>query len=58
MYIVSVGKLAKLSSRTDVRDLLFNVRSISRSLFSVEMTMRRVSGQALYSHRIPLAAMI
>jgi hypothetical protein len=43
--IVSVRKLAKLSSRTDVRDLLFNLCSTNRFLLSVEMTIRRGFGQ-------------
>jgi hypothetical protein len=32
-YLVSVRKLAKLSSRTDVRDLLFNLCSTNRLSF-------------------------
>jgi hypothetical protein len=44
---VPVRKLAKLSSRTDVRDLLFNVCSLHRFLLSVEMTIREVFGQTL-----------
>jgi hypothetical protein len=44
---VSVRKPSKLSSRTDVRDLLTNVWSLHRFLLSVEMTIREVFGQTL-----------
>jgi hypothetical protein len=47
-YIMSVRKLGKLSSRTDVRDLLINVCSLHRFLLSVEMTIREVFGQTLF----------